>query len=237
MTTTTKTIPQGFPDSLLAGTFNTWISDLFRNKATFDRKDVPRFKFSSLSAYYQRHLYLVTMQFQRGLGAARSSSSPIRNGFLFDSIYKGWYLTVCEKLLGPKFHKKPIRQPFSMAFFDVEGSRYHQAAATFQMPHIHALLLVQPASADRFRRLTENGMLTMTSDPRISTIDIQPFREQGHTAKPMMTYAAKYAREMIRSDRLEKGWSAFPDLNADLYPFYGNAGLRQHEMTGRTCPA
>jgi len=121
MTTFTNTIPQGYPDSSLAGSFNTWISDLFRDKATFDRKDIPRFKFSSLTAYYERHLYFVTMHFQPGLGAVRDSRSPARNGYLFDSIYKGWYLSVCEKLLGPKFHKKPILQPFSMAFGPGEG--------------------------------------------------------------------------------------------------------------------
>jgi len=144
MTTFTNTIPQGYPDSSLAGSFNTWISDLFRDKATFDRKDIPRFKFSSLTAYYERHLYFVTMHFQPGLGAVRDSRSPARNGYLFDSIYKGWYLSVCEKLLGPKFHKKPILQPFSMAFFDVEGSRHHRAASAFQIPHIHALILAHP---------------------------------------------------------------------------------------------
>lgn len=234
MTESTTIIPKGYPDSLLAGSFNEWISDLFRRKAEFDQKDLPPFSYSSTTAYYQRHLYLVTILFQHGLGAANDGKSPSQTSYLFDSIYKGWYLSVCEKLLGPRFHKKPIRQPFSMAFLDVEGSRHHQAASAFQIPHIHALLLIQPTSADRFRRLMENGMLTMISDPRISTIDIQPFRDQGHAAKPMMTYAAKYARETIANDRLDKAWSAYPDLDADLYPFYGNADLRQYEIQRET---
>lgn len=231
MTNIPSIIPQGCPASSLAGQFNTWITDLIRDKAAFDRKDIPVFKFSSTTAYYERHLYLVTMHFQPGLGAARDSRSPVRNGHLFDQIYKGWYLSVCEKLLGPKFRKKPVRQPFSMAFLDVEGSRHHRAASAFQNPHIHALILAHPTSADEFRRLAKDGILTMSEDPRISSIDILPFRDQGRSASPMMSYAAKYARDTIGSDRLDETWSAFPDLDADLYPFYGDAGLRQYEMT------
>jgi len=193
MNTFQQIITQGCPAGSLAGPFNTWITDLFRDKAAFDKKDIPAFKFSSITAYYQQHLYLVTMLFRSGMGAAHDSKSPIQNGYLFDSIYKGWYLSVCKKLLGPRFQKKPIRQPFSMAFLDVEGSRHHQAASVFQTPHIHALLLIPPASADRFRQLTKSGILTMSEDPRISTIDVQPFRDQGRSANPMMTYAAKYA--------------------------------------------
>ncbi len=231
MSTFQQIIPQGCPDSLLAGQFNTWISDLFRDKATFDKKDIAIHQFSSITAYYERHLYLVTMLFSNGLGAAQDSKSPIQNGYFFDSIYKGWYLSVCQKLLGSKFHKKPIRQPFSMAFLDVEGSRHHQAASVFQTPHIHALLLIPPASADLFRQLTKSGILKVTEDARISTIDVQPFRDQGQSASPMMSYAAKYARDNIGSNRLDKAWSAFPDLDAALYPFYGDAGVRLHEMT------
>ncbi|MGN6768643.1 MAG: hypothetical protein ACTHJQ_02165 [Rhizobiaceae bacterium] len=237
MNTFQQIIPQGCPDSSLAGQFNTWIANSFRDKADFDKKGVPTHKFSSITAYYERHLYLVTMLFRNGLGAARDGRSPVRNGYLFDSIYKGWYLTVCKKLLGRKFHKKPIRQPFSMAFLDVEGSRHHQAASAFQIPHIHALLLIPPASADRFRQLTKNGILEITKDARISNIDVQPFRDQGQSASPTMSYAAKYAREMIRSDRLEKGWSVFPDLDASLYPFYGTAGRRLYQMTRCKRPA
>lgn len=237
MTDIKTIIPQGCPDSSLAGQFNTWIANSFRDKADFDKKDVPAHKVSSITAYYERHLYLVTMLFRNGLGAARNSKSPVRNGYLFESIYKGWYLTVCEKLLGPKFHKKPIRQPFSMAFLDVEGSRHHQAASAFQIPHIHALLLIPPASADRFRQLTKDGIFKVTEDGRISTIDVQPFRDQGQSASPMMSYAVKYARDNIGSDRLDKAWSAFPELDADLYPFYGDAGRRLYEMTRCKCPA
>lgn len=230
MTNNPTIIPQGCPASPLAGQFNTWITDLIRDKAAFDRKDVPVFKFSSTTAYYERHLYLVTMHFKRGLGTARDSRSPVRNGYLFDSIYKGWYLSLCRHLLGSKFHKKPIRQPFSMAFLDVEGTRHHRAASAFQNPHIHALVLAHPTSADEFRRLAKGGILTMSEDPRISSIDILPFRDQGRSASRIMSYAAKYARDTIGSDRLDEAWSVFPDLNAGLYPFYGIARPVLHRM-------
>lgn len=230
MTNIQPVIPQGCPASLLAGSFNTWITDLFQSKATFDRKDVPVFKFSSITAYYERHLYFVTMHFRPGLGAVRNSRLPVQNGYLFNQIYKGWYLSVCEKLLGSKFHKKPIRQPFSMAFLDVEGSRQHKAASAFQIPHIHALILAHPTSADLFRQLAADGRLSLTNDHRISKVDVLPFRDQGRSAEPMMTYTAKYARETIGNDRLDETWSRFPDLNAYLYPFYEEADLRLHEM-------
>jgi len=230
MTNSQPTIPQGCPASGLAGQFNTWITDLIRDKAAFDRKDVAVFRYSSITAYYERHLYLLTMHFKRGLGTARDSRSPVRNGYLFDSIYKDWYLSLCRHLLGPKFLKNPVRQPFSMAFLDVEGSRHHRAASAFQNPHIHALILAHPTSADEFRRLAKGGILKMSDDPRISSIDILPFRDQGRSASPMMSYAAKYARDTIGSDRLDETWSVFPDLNADIYPFYGSARPSLHQM-------
>lgn len=220
MTESANNIPKGCPDSLLAGPYNEWIQDLFQRKATFDQQGLPRFAFSSSTAYYERHLYFVTMHFKPGLGAAPDSTSPIRNGYLFDSIYKGWYRSVCEKTLGPKYNKKPKLQPFCMAFLDVEGSRNGQAATAFQIPHIHALLMVHPTSADQFRKLYKPGVLTITADSRVSKIDIRPFVDQGQTAFPMMTYAAKYARQTAKSDRLDRTWANFPDVSKAVYPFY-----------------
>lgn len=69
----------------------------------------------------------------------------------------------------------------------------------------------------------------MATDSRIDLVDIRPFRDRGRSAGPMMTYAAKYARQTLTNDRMDKTWMAYPDLDAETYPFYREGILNEFQ--------
>lgn len=213
-------------NGVLSQSFNNWIPELFKRKVDFDQNWSGSVLDYDLTGYYRRHLYFVTMTLQNGVGVARNSWSPIRNGLIFDSIYKGWYLSVCKRLLGPRYNKQPWLQPFSMAFLDVEGTRHRPAPATFQMPHIHALFLVHPSKSSRFKLLAKSGRFDRITDNRIASVDLRAFRDRDRSAERMMTYAAKYSRQTLTDGRHDKTWWVYPDLTAATYPFYGAAGAK-----------
>lgn len=167
----------------LSQSFNQWIPELFRRKVIFDQDGSSSIWDYDSTKYYKRHLYFVTMTLQDGVGVARNSWSPIRNGLIFDSIYKGWYLSVCKRLLGPRYNKKPWLQPFSMAFLDVEGTRHRPASATFQMPHVHALLLVHPSNSSRFELLAKCGQFAPVTDNRIAKCRSSSVSGQGSVGR------------------------------------------------------
>jgi hypothetical protein len=213
-------IPKGYSDSSLSESFNRWLPELFLRKSVFDRSDLDPSNKEMMSSYLERHLYLVSMNLRGGIGIVSDSKAPIKSGFLFDSIYKGWYLSVCKRLLGRRYNKKFDRQPFTVAFLDVEGTRYFSAPSTFQMPHIHSLMLVHPSSASRFELLSKSEQFTKITDTRIADIDIRQFRDDGRFIGPMMTYAAKFTRQTLTNGRPDKTWSAYPDVQSLHYPFY-----------------
>lgn len=211
-------------ESILFSEFNQWIPSLFKRKVVFDNDFPPFDDGIDYNKYLSRHLYLVTMNFQGGVGIARNSWSPVRNALIFDSIFKGWYLSVTKRILGPRYNKKPQLQPFCMAFLDVEGTRHQTAPATFLMPHIHALLLIHPSNSSRFELLAKCRQFDQVVDKRIAKIDLRMFRDRDQSAERMMTYAAKYTRQTLTDGRHDKTWWVYPDLKPEIYPFYGTAG-------------
>ena len=208
-------LPRSGPKTLQES-FKTFIPNTFERKARFDlypAKEIP-----DLSAHYERHLYFVTFHVRPNNYSARDGVSSYNAQPIF-AAFKSWYLTVCEELLGPKFNKKPMQQPFTMAFLDVEGSRYGKAAKAFDIPHIHALMLTHPKVMDKFRALVKSNILTLSKDPRIGKIDIEPFVDDGRGPEPLLTYAAKYPRLEISKARHEMTLWTYPDLTPDKFRF------------------
>ncbi len=90
------------------------------------------------------------------------------------------------------------------------------APKVFQIPHIHALLLVHPDTQAVFEKLRKSGILKEANDSRITGIDI---------ITTLMTYASKYPCQTLREARIDKTFWSYPDLDADVYPFYSKVNI------------
>ncbi|MCC2096238.1 MAG: hypothetical protein KDJ29_05075 [Hyphomicrobiales bacterium] len=180
--------------------------------------------------YFERHLHFVTFHVRPGAYGAKDGFSSYNAQPIF-AAFKSWYLSMCRNLLGPKFNKKPLLQPFIMAFLDVEGSRYGQAAKAFEIPHIHALMLVHPKVENGFKALMGSARLVCTEDPRISKVEIEPFKDDGRGSAPIMTYAAKYPRSIIENPRHETPWWCYPDVKPETFAFLGTAVITQQNAS------
>ena len=207
----------------LNSSFSSFIEQLFNDKYMFDLQVKHVCRKASLDHFYN-HLFFITVQFKPDICKIADEKAHVRTKAIFDA-YRKWHLKVSEKLLGPKFNKKPLLQPFSMAFLDVEGSRQNRAAKVFQIPHIHALLLVHPDTQAEFEKLRKSGILKEANDSRITCIDIIKFEPQVGSVTPLMTYASKYPRQTLREARIDRTFWSYPDLEATTYPFYGKALL------------
>ena len=208
--------------------FDLFVADTFRRKALFDLNSASaRHSGTSFAEvppdHFEGHLYFMTFHIRPGAYSAKDGFSSYNAQPIF-AAFKSWYLSMCRKLLGPKFNKKPLLQPFTMAFLDVEGSRYGQAAKAFEIPHIHALMLVHPKMANGFKALMGSAGLVCTEDPRISKVEIEPFTDDGRGSAPMMTYAAKYPRSVIDNARHETPWWSYPDLKSETFAYFRNCG-------------
>lgn len=207
----------------LDSSFSLFIEQVFNEKYMFDLQVKHICRKASLSHFYN-HLFFITVHFKPDICKIANEKSPVQTKAIFDA-YRKWHLTVSKKLLGPKFNKKPLLQPFSMAFLDVEGSRYKMAPKVFQIPHIHALLLVHPDTQAEFENLRKRGVLKEANDSRITGIDIIKFEPQLGSVTPLMTYASKYPCQTLREARIDKTFWSYPDLDATSYPFYGGDWL------------
>jgi hypothetical protein len=76
----------------------------------------------------------------------------------------------------------------------VEGTRIAKPAGSFQIPHIHAVMLAHPETRLELRTLVATGRSQSFHHPSISKIEILPFEDDGRGADPMLTYASKFAR-------------------------------------------
>ena len=209
--------------SNLRAAFDTFVADTFHRKALFDLN--ARSASGATSSvtklplgYFERHLYFVTFHVRPGAYSAKDGFSSYNAQPIF-SAFKSWYLSICRMLLGPKFNKRPLLQPFTMAFLDVEGSRFGHAAKAFEIPHIHALMLVHPKVGNGFKALIGSARLTSTEDIRIGKIEIEPFKDDSRGSGPMMTYAAKYPRSVIENARHETPWWSYPDLKPETFAY------------------
>jgi hypothetical protein len=208
----------------LRAAFDVFVADIFHRKALFDLNSLPVRRFGEFETeapvgHHEKHLYFVTFHVRPNAYTAKDGFSNYNAKPIF-SAFKSWYLSICRKLLGPRFHKKPNLQPFVMAFLDVEGSRYGKAAKAFEIPHIHALMLLHPKVVGDFLTLIPAMTLTCADDPRIGKIEIRPFKDDGRGLAPIMTYAAKYSRATFSDSRHETLWEIYPDLKTERLAFY-----------------
>lgn len=193
-----------------------FIYELFMRKFRFDFNK-PELKYDQ--KYFEKNLYFITMHFRPNLFTAKDANSLYNSGPMFES-FKHWYLKALSSVMGAKMNKHIKLQPFALACLDVEGTAYGATASVFQIPHIHACLLVHPENQDGF----ESHLLSLEAkqfrDNNISEIDIRQFRDDSRGIQPMLTYASKYAREQQSSPRHTMLMEAYPDVEAKKYPFY-----------------
>jgi hypothetical protein len=216
--------------------FNEFIDSTLVRKAELDIQG--EFKNDKAkSDHFQKHLFFVTMHMKTGIFPKKDVRSTYVGNPIFQA-YKAWYLAKCEEAMGWKFNKMINHQPFSIAFLDVEGTRYARAPSTFQIPHIHALFLAGSRNTDQFIELYESGKMKRYSDPRISGIDIQRFSDDGRGTGPLTSYAAKLARGNLNLNgaKVDMDFEFYPDVAAHKYELYRSetTARKQHRQHSRT---
>ncbi len=202
--------------SCITSSHDQWLYDRFMDKFRFDFND-PNLKYNQ--THFEKNLYFITMHFQPNLFSARDAKSLYNSRPMFES-FRLWYLNAVRTVMGPRAGNKLKYQPFGVACLDVEGTAHGATASVFQIPHIHACLLVHPKNQDGF----ESHLLSLKAkqfrDQIISKIDIRQFQDDTRGIEPILTYTSKYAREQQSSQRHMVLLEAYPAVNAKNYPFY-----------------
>ncbi len=203
----------------LGSSFSSFVEDVFNEKYMFDTRVKHVCREASLD-HFCKHLFFVTVQIKHDMRKIVGEKAPVRTKAIFDA-YATWHSSVSRKLLGPKYNKLALVQPFSMAFLDAEEScNNNTVARVSQIEQIHGLLLVHPDTRSDFDRLIKNDVLKQVNDNRVTGVDIIRFNPQLGSAPPLMIYESKYPCQTLREARINTTFWSFPDLGAKVYPFY-----------------
>ncbi|MDH4992092.1 hypothetical protein QEZ48_14830 [Aquamicrobium lusatiense] len=196
--------------------FNNFINKLYMLKYYFDNggEEIPYSK-----DYFEKHLFFITMHFKSGIYSAKNSSSIYNSKPLFDG-FKLWFLMLVENALGKRAGQSIKHQPLTMAYLDVEGTAWGNAAEVFQTPHLHAVMLLHPKKRDEFASYLESDEALKFRETFVSKIDVIPFTDDGRGIAPVLTYAAKYARNQMANQRFDWLFEAYPSVSEFSYPFY-----------------
>jgi hypothetical protein len=167
------------------------------DKFRFDFND-PNLKYNQ--THFEKNLYFITMHFQPNLFSARDAKSLYNSRPMFES-FRLWYLDAVRTVMGPRAGNKLKYQPFGVACLDVEGTAHGATASVFQIPHIHACLLVHPKNQDEFETHLLSLKAKQFRDQIISKIDIRQFQDDTRGIWPCLKPILLLMLRIIRFTR------------------------------------
>jgi hypothetical protein len=154
--------------------------------------------------FLQKHLFFVTVTFRlEKINGWRKDKSVLFKEF------GRWNFELNRMVLGSKLHRKTNLQPICYAFIDFEGTRKNGVGDVrkSELPHIHALILVQPRILNRFWSALLRPELRPAS---MMPPDIRKFDHRLGNLPDLISYSAKGLDRVTDRNAQADLWNIFP---------------------------
>lgn len=134
-------------------------------------------------------LYFITLKL-RSSGAKVPLIQASRLAF---REFDGFYVRMCQGIVRARFKPNPKHHPKGLAFLDFAGTRFPGRPPGHYLtdPHIHAVLLIHPATEDRFQRFRARIDQLVLKWPGIHSIRMDRFDPAKCTLSKLITYCGK----------------------------------------------
>lgn len=159
----------------------------------------------SLRKPFEQHVFFVTVSFQRDYKDPDGISANQLSQF------RRLYFSISKYLLNNNLNRKRAQQPLTYAFVDYEGSRVRNSDALHNsMPHIHALMLLNPKHLDLFNSLLAERKLQVWM-PSIRRLEVDCFDPTKGDLLTLASYCMKgYEQTPVNYSKREDLWALLP---------------------------